>query len=226
MQQKHIWGLCGLLIGAIGGYIGAGVYFYKKNEEFIDKKAQEKCEQYIAELEDNKDPGETTAEEPIYTTSEASSEIDYSSFYRKPSPKELVRMSKQAMAEAEHPQDSGEDTEFESQEEKDERYDAELHGDKIIHKEPFLIQEDDFAEMNHYDKEVLYWYDNDDILATEGDEIIEDVMSTVGTFIDMFDDPGLDGIFVRNARLSTDYNIIRLNESFMEHISGDPDWAD
>jgi len=26
--------------------------------------------------------------------------------------------------------------------------------------------------------------------------------------------------------LSTDYNIIRLNESFMEHISGDPDWAD
>ena len=228
MQIKHIWGLAGIGIGALGGYVLAGVYFWKKNQQIIDELAEEKASKYIEEMYEYQEEYSEEAEEPSPReySQVTEKEVDYTSFYKKPSPREIINMSNKAMAEAEHPQDSEEDEAFESIEEKDERLDAELHGDQVLHKEPFEISEDDYAEESHYDKEVLYWYDNDDILATESDEIIEDVMRTVGTYIDQFDNPEIEGIFVRNPRLSTDYNIIRLNESFMEHIEGVPDWGD
>lgn len=229
MNSKYIWGLLGLGLGAAGGYFFAKYQFEKKHEDYIHEKVQQGIEAYILATEVVET--ETPADEPgdIYGPSEPESEretVDYTSFYHKPSPKELINMTKQQLAESEHPEDSGEDTEFESPEQKDERYDAELHGDKKLHKEPFEITEDDFAEQNHYDKEVLYWYDTDSVLCTESDDVLEEPMKFVGTLLDRFDDPTLIGIYVRNPRLSTDYNVIQIHEAFADRMNSDPDWAD
>lgn len=228
MNDKLIFGLIGTAAGAIGGYFFAKHQFEKKHEEYIYEKVQEGIEAYILATEEvDEEPineeGNTTYSKP---ESEETETIDYASFYHKPSPKELINMTKQQLAETEHPEDSGEDTEFESQEQKDERNDAELQGDKILHKEPFEITEDDYADDNHYDKEVLYWYDTDNTLCTESDEVIEEPMKFVGSLLDRFDDPNLVGIFVRNPKFATDYNVIQVHEAFMDRMNSDPDWAD
>lgn len=229
MNPKYIWGLIGVGLGAAGGYFFAKRQFEKKHEEYIHDKVQQGIEAFIeATMENAEENASDVTVSEIYPDGSHSEHeaVDYASFYHKPSPKELMRMSNQQMAESEHPEDSGEDTDFESQEEKDERLDAELQGDKRMHDKPFEITEDDYAEQNHYDKEVLYWYDTDSTLATEGDEVIEEPMSLVGDLLDRFDDPNLVGIFVRNPKYATDYNVIQIHEAFTDRLNSDPDWAD
>lgn len=228
MNSKYIWGLIGLGVGAAGGYFFAKYQFEKKHEDYIRESVQKGIESYIMAQEEPEETDESydpTVEYDGLTKAEVES-VDYSSFYHKPSPKELIRMTQEHMAENEHPQDSGEDTEYETMAEEDERYDAELQGDKILHKEPFEITEDDYAEQNHYDKEVLYWYDHDSTLATEGDELIEEPMKFVGTLLDRFDNPGLEAIFVRNPKMATDYTVIQLQEAFSDRVESEPNWAD
>lgn len=231
MNPKYLWGLVGIGLGAAGGYIFAKRKFEKNHEEYIHEMVQKGIEAYIAAHYEQ--PEQATSDAEPVTESTYSAEhyredgnIDYSSFYHKPSPKELIRMTQEHLAESEHPEDSGEDTEFESMEQRDERLDAELQGDKKLHDEPFEITEDDFVENNHYDKEVLYWYDNDTTLVTEGDEIIEEPMRFVGTLLDRFDDPNLIGIFIRNPKMNTDYNVIQIHEAFADRLESEPDWAD
>lgn len=227
MNLKYIWGLIGLGVGATGGYFFAKYQFEKKHEDYIHESVQKGIESYIMAQE-----YEAASPEPIEEPVSYSSEnpdgdtIDYSSFYHKPSPKELIRMTQEHMAENEHPQDSGEDTEYETMEEEDERLDAELQGDKKLHKEPFEIDEDIYAEKNHYDKETLFWYDHDSTLATESGEVIEEPMSIVGTLLDRFDNPGLEAIFVRNPKMATDYCIVQLQEAFSDRVESEPNWAD
>lgn len=231
-NPKYTWGLIGLGIGAVSGFSLAKFLFYKKHEAYIEERVQTAIEGYLqaiyeAEEEEQENPGESDVNK--YSRSEPIDEgnIDYTSFYHKPSPKELMRLNNLSEADASHPQDSEDEEREETQEEKDERYDAELKGDQKMHPDPFIIDEDDFAdENNHYDKETLYWYDNDEILATEGDEVIENPLATIGNFIDLFDDPGRECFFVRNPRLATDYTVIRLEESFDEHLGVIPDWGD
>lgn len=232
MNPKYIWGLIGLGIGAAGGYFFAKHQFEKKHEDYIHEKVQEGIEGYILATESDVygEPEIETSgniKEASYNKESTESEtIDYASFYQKPSPKELIRMANQQMAESEHPEDSGEDTEFESQEEKDERLDAEIQGDKKMHKEPYEIDEDTAHEDSHYDKETLFWYDNDNTLAIEAGEPIENPTDLIGDYLNVFDDPTREFVIVRNPKMRTDYTIIRLFEAYADQLNSDPDWAD
>jgi len=78
------------------------------------------------------------------------------------------------------------------------------------------------AEREDYETLSLSYYEGDDTLADEKDEIIQDVIGTVGEgllcFGDQSEDP--DVVYVRNERLGIDYEIVRLHKSYQETVLG------
>jgi hypothetical protein len=120
-------------------------------------------------------------------------------------------------AELEHPMDDGEEYENYSK-----------ISDNANHKDdslrPYVISIEEFSEeMNHFDKLTILYYEDDDTLADEGEEIIADVEGTVGTdnlthFGENSDDP--DIVYVRNENIQIDYEIIRLPKSYSKTVLG------
>lgn len=93
-------------------------------------------------------------------------------------------------------------------------------------QEPYVISIDEFGEeMVHFDKLTIYYYEEDDTLADEQEEIIDDPNAIVGDesltrFGDKSDDS--DIVYVRNERISVDYEVIRLHKSYQESVLGMP----
>lgn len=92
------------------------------------------------------------------------------------------------------------------------------------HLIPYVITEKEFSEENqHFDKITIDYYELDDTLADEQEEPIPDVSSIVGDeallcFGKGSNDP--DTIYVRNEKLSTDFEVIRLHKSYRETVLG------
>lgn len=90
--------------------------------------------------------------------------------------------------------------------------------------EPYLISEGDFGDsMESYDKLTLYYYDEDDCLTDDQEELIHNVESLINkdfllSFGIGYDDP--DVIYVRNEKMGADYEIIRLYKSYRESVLG------
>lgn len=88
---------------------------------------------------------------------------------------------------------------------------------------PYIISLDEFNEDMEYDKISLGYYQIDDILVDEGEEVITDVSYVVGdealtSFGVMSDDR--DIVYIRNERLAIDYEIVRMNKSYRETVLG------
>lgn len=80
-----------------------------------------------------------------------------------------------------------------------------------------IITADEFGELDDYDEETLYFYEEDETLIDVYDEIIPDEANTVGTdYMNHFDDIE-EVVFVRNNRLKRDYEIILNHSSFTEN---------
>lgn len=89
--------------------------------------------------------------------------------------------------------------------------------------EPWVIALDEFTnDMRFYDKITIYYYNVDDVLTNEEEEPLTNAFELIGdallSFGDRSEDP--DIVYVRNERLSTDYEVIRLNKSYQEAILG------
>jgi hypothetical protein len=89
---------------------------------------------------------------------------------------------------------------------------------------PYVITTEEFSEGNdHYDKLTIYYYADDDTLVDDNEEIITDVIGTVGdqglySFGNGSDDP--DVVYIRNEKRETDYEVICLNKSYSETVLG------
>jgi hypothetical protein len=90
--------------------------------------------------------------------------------------------------------------------------------------EPHIISLEEFAEEKvYYDKITLSFYEDDEVLTDEGEEIIDDPVALVGedalqSFGVMSEDPEV--VYVRNDNLQIDYEIIRLSKSYQETVMG------
>jgi hypothetical protein len=87
----------------------------------------------------------------------------------------------------------------------------------------YIISIEEFSnERPEYDKISISYYETDDTLADETDEIVPDVETLIGEallcFGDQSDDP--DVVYVRNECISIDYEIIRLHKSYQETVLG------
>lgn len=88
----------------------------------------------------------------------------------------------------------------------------------------YLITIDEFSdEEPHFDKLSLTYFEGDDILCDERDQVIPDVDSILGP--DALDNFGLfskdnNMVYVRNERIDTDFEITRDSRTFTDAIHG------
>ena len=89
---------------------------------------------------------------------------------------------------------------------------------------PYVITIDEFAgEEDLYDKVTIYYYDEDDTIADENEEIVSDVESVVGgdSLLRFGEGSGdYDIVYVRNERIRIDYEVIRLHRNYQETVLG------
>lgn len=90
-------------------------------------------------------------------------------------------------------------------------------------KKPKIITGDSYYnEFPHFDKIALQYYFDDDILATEEDEEIDDVERILGDTLDKYGFRNNDEsvIYVRNVAYGTDYEVFKVRAAFGEYSRG------
>ena len=118
--------------------------------------------------------------------------------------------------------------EEEEAEESDEELDVDAAGktEKEMNPEvfdrdlPYIINDREFSEeFDHHDKVSLYYYQLDDVLCDEYEEVINEIEEKVGfdalSALDM-----QTTVWVRNEPLCIDYEIISIKKSFAEMVHG------
>lgn len=75
---------------------------------------------------------------------------------------------------------------------------------------PYIIPESEFSELEGYNVETLYYYE-DGVLTDDQNNIIDDVDDIVGeeTLSEFEENEDCDSIYVRNDKLKCDYEILR-----------------
>lgn len=128
--------------------------------------------------------------------------VDYTSYYT-------------SKAESEYPRDEYTDgvreAYYEGMKANDERNSGKPP--KIVSKGEY-----DSEEFEHHDKVTLYYYSEDQVLATEDDEVIEDPRLQIGDALDKygFRNNDEEAIYVRNYSLMTDYVIEKLDYAYAD----------
>lgn len=90
--------------------------------------------------------------------------------------------------------------------------------------EPYVISIEEFTEeFDEFDKITLYYYELDDTLTDESEEVIPNVEELIG--IDALSEFGgesgsHDIVYVRNPQYGADYEVIRLTKSYQETVLG------
>ena len=81
--------------------------------------------------------------------------------------------------------------------------------DDITCQFPYVISSDSFGTFDGYDTVTLTYY-SDGILAELDDEIVDDISDTIGLeSLNHFGEFEDDVVFVRNNRLSTDFEVVK-----------------
>lgn len=121
--------------------------------------------------------------------------------------------------EPEESEEENEKTEYEAA--TNEYKSAEPNAVKIhrtgVRSEPYVIKPDEFGmlEDKGYDEVSLTYY-SDGVLVDDGDNVIEDTASLVGTdFADYFGEYEEDSVHVRNEMLKCDYEILKDNRAYI-----------
>lgn len=77
------------------------------------------------------------------------------------------------------------------------------------------------GEETHYSKDTLTYFKGDDVVADENDERIEDIEGIIGAeALSHFDEFSLETVYVRNDRLSSDFEIVLDKGRFSEVVEG------
>jgi hypothetical protein len=88
--------------------------------------------------------------------------------------------------------------------------------------EPYIIKPEEFGEIDDYETISLHYY-ADGVLADDCDELVEDVEEVVGVdFFSHFGEYEDDSVFVRNDRLSCDYEILLDSHTYSEVLDSKP----
>lgn len=130
--------------------------------------------------------------------------VDYTSYYENKVASEYPR---------EEYEKASEEAAYEA-----ERLNEEYHANKG--KSPKIVSREEFYsnEYEHHDKVTLYFYKEDQVLATESDEAIADPSKYIGDALDKFGfrENNEEVIYVRNFGLGIDYEVEKLDSSYAE----------
>lgn len=204
--------LKGLIIFICGGIVGgAATYFYadRKLEKKWMKISEEKEKShadYIKDLQ-ARAHAEDIARSQGYSSDSETKSSDKNTETEKPVRRNYTTYW-QSRAEAEHPRDD--EAEYNPNED--------LNDPKLRNREPVIISHDEYwgDEYEHHDKLALYYYVEDDVLATEDGDVIDNIILNVGDALTKygFKTNDEDVIYVRNFKLAVDYEIAKVYGSY------------
>ena len=89
----------------------------------------------------------------------------------------------------------------------------------------FIITSDEFSSQPEYDKETIFWYEDDSVFTNSSEELLDNsgdlfIPNPHLHFGEGSEDP--DVVFIRNDKMSVDYEIIRIHGSYAEIVLGEP----
>lgn len=89
---------------------------------------------------------------------------------------------------------------------------------KKTKKEPdiFVIDGDDFKELNGYDKITLTYFDSDDIFLDDTDDEFSDGLEVVGGSDNLVSDDTV--VYIRNKLTETDYEVVKETRSYKRYM--------
>lgn len=124
------------------------------------------------------------------------------------------------------PDQSPEDDEPEEDEEEYMEYEStsKEYAEYDRNKKPYVIPLDAFTdEMIGYDKITLGYYEEDDVLVDDNEDMIDDIEYVIGyASLDRFGDGSEDEdiVYVRNERVGSDYEVVRYHKSYQTEVLG------
>ena len=116
-----------------------------------------------------------------------------------------------------HPVDSDEDEDQKEEDLYNEGLMASLKHEANRYMTTKIIKEEDYGNDGTLEQESLFYYQGDDTLVTEDDEEIHDIPLVVGDCLDKFGfrDNDEKRICVRNYKLGKDYEVIKVDGSYI-----------
>ena len=212
-------GIIGFILGAVGG--SAATYFIVK-KKFEDKAVKEinealkdindERQRKLDEKDNEKDrvnPNEAHPKDEIKKNNEKINE-----FYEQAMKNQGYitgsdfgkNESRQINAKIMAPDEVIEEIKNENKEQKDKRA-------------IYIITPDEYGEFGNEEKTLIYYQDN--ILADEDDEKIDNIEDILGNSLDEFvKDEMLDTLLVRNEFTETDYTILKSEKYYSEVVNG------
>lgn len=198
----------GLSVGGAAGYFVTKKYLEVKYEQDLQMQIQDVKDHYKLIRKE----GEYSAPETV--------PVDYENVlegleYIEHSDEVVVEDEEAAEAEEEEVVETEEETEFASE------YQEEYERDR---SQPYIITVKEFMEdRDEYDKTTITYFEDDDVLCDEREEVIPNVEYTVGNdaltkFGELSEDKNI--VYVRNERTSTDFEIVRDRRSYAEVVLG------
>lgn len=181
----------GLIIGAAGSFLYLKKEFSKRYEEEVSKELEESKRVYRS-LIDKHEQSIAANEEKEETVKEEEN-------------KEMINIP--------NPQpDPINEEEIERDEE--DYNDEELYPRDDVITEPYEIEPNVFLTDQRYEKETAFWYEDDDMLVTE-DDVVLDTFRTLGSdFEDWFGNYIPETAYIRNELLGYDYEVVRKKTAY------------
>lgn len=199
-MNKYFW--YGLLSGVL---IGSGVtYIVMKTLKPREYEDYDEFESYDEEAEVRKDEG---SNEPSISNKDYiknSRIINYKGYYKMGDIKEVTppeypteeELSEDGMDEEE------DDAEFE--------YELDESPSEGARDKPYMITSDEYNNgAPYFDKETLYYYEGDNTIVDDYDDVFDDRDKFLGDFTNGFDEDEENRCFVRNEVIGCDYEIVR-----------------
>lgn len=203
--------IAAFVVGAAAGAAGATLYFKEKYKAESDNEIRQMREYYkkkMAEADTYGVDEEGNCEEPEEMRAEHSAYSSFDSLIKDEEAKkayvnyntvnpaasltkeEFDEMRERAMM-AQHPEED--------------------------HDEPYILTVEEFEDGRAgYDSIGLSYYEGDDTLVDESEEMVE-ADETIGTEnLEWFKGSGTDAMYIRNDRVSCDYEVIRLDGNFYD----------
>lgn len=188
-------------LGAAAGVAASWQYFKKQYETILEQELEEMRE-YYSSKEPKKDISEESENEAEFNKmmnepagSKPKSVREYAEELQKQGYTDYGKEFKEKVKEIKNPDDGL--------------------------RPPYVISPSEFGE-NDYTEVCLTFY-ADNLLADENDELVEDVEAVIGwESLSHFGDYEDDAIHVRNDRLKSDFEVIRVEERYCDLVKKRP----
>lgn len=229
------------LMGAAAGGLLSYVLYKERIEQAAEEEIESMKEYYQNLIEEIDEDHDRELDKLIRVLDEeeqiSSDFVDYTEKYSSDEGEEYVRVEKEnndmpgytpqkiikPVEEMEEYREMYNDI-LEGEDELEDGFEEDPHNLDFEEDEPYIISVEDFEySMNHLDKITLFYYDYDDILTDEMDEVIPDPTVVVGmdaltSFGDRSGDKNI--VYIRNPHTKTDYEVVKMQDSFQERILG------